>query len=237
MTLTFDLSTPKLIAVLLGSWSKHLWSILIMGEKKWSYHAIMVKGLKSKFVLWLFDPKSLEVYFWIWSTHEWSITIRGKKRPETVKSFKSKFEPDLWPPNKYRSSPSRQIQVETTLTLKQRRTSMLKWNSILLKQISVEIWRCLNVEIWRCLNVELWRCSNVELWRCYDVVFLTSVFFQRSWEMNLGEARYKSLELRRKIRHSFLIFTISSIIKPFSKSHRKKIWNSLLNRLAMTSFQ
>ena len=41
----------------------------------------------------------------------------------------------------------------------------------------------------------------------------------------------------RKIRHSFLIFTISSNI-PFSKSPReKKFWNSLLNRLAMTSFQ
>ena len=39
---------------------------------------------------------------------------------------------------------------------------------------------------------------------------------------------------RRKIRHSFLIFTISSNQKLFSKSPRQKktFWNSLLNRLA-----
>ena len=42
----------------------------------------------------------------------------------------------------------------------------------------------------------------------------------------------------RKIRHSFLLFTISSNIKHFSESNREKhFWNSLLNRLAMTSFK
>ena len=82
-----------------------------------------------------------------------------------------------------------------------------------------------------------------------------SVFFLRSWEMNLGEARDKSRESwsdSRKICHSLiqvhfpwmqknktLIPYIYNIFeqKTFFKSPKENKWNSLLNKLAVTSFQ
>ena len=89
-----------------------------------------------------------------------------------------------------------------------------------------------------------------------DVHLRNEGFFLRSLEMNLDEARDKSREPRsgyRKICHCLtqvhfpwmqenktLIPYIYNIFQRktfFLKAPEKKVWNSLLNRLAMTSFQ
>ena len=75
--------------------------------------------------------------------------------------------------------------------LKQRRTSMLKRHSILLKRINVEIWRFnieKNVEIWQWNNVEIWPWNNVEIWHWNNV---------EVWRFNVEICRCFNVEIWR----------------------------------------
>ena len=59
MTLIFDLLISKSIKVLFGSWSMHLWSVIILCQMEMELSCGNGKYSKSKYDLdlWLFDPK------------------------------------------------------------------------------------------------------------------------------------------------------------------------------------
>ena len=81
MTLSFDLLTQKSIAVLLRSRSIHLWSIIIVCQKKM---VLWCGNGKSKFDLWPFDQKSTDILLRSRSTYMWSIIIACQMEEELL---------------------------------------------------------------------------------------------------------------------------------------------------------